>query len=376
MKILLVEDEQSTRELLATVLSSHHYIVDAIADGTAALALATQWHYDLILLDILLPHLNGIEVCRRLRAQACPTPILMLTVKDSNEDVIIGLDAGADDYVAKSCDSSQLLARVRALLRRRGHILSSPILSWELLRLDPSSAQVSYGEKPLLLRPKEYHLLELFLRHPQRIFSRSAIIDQLWSIDDPPVEGSITNLIKDLRQRLRAAGMEIDLIETVYGLGYRLKTAPVDPKQTSLELPGEQTPAIRRAFNTQVDEDRSIGEQRGVAVIEKVTERFQVSLGKRIAVLEAAERSLNTSHFPTKKQENLRKEVHKLAGGLGTFGYVKASKIAQDIEDLFDEDQDQHTLAHHFSQLLKRLKQELNSSPTNSFNLLNYEEGA
>lgn len=376
MKILLVEDDPSTSELLSTVLSSHHYVVDAIADGTAALALATQWHYDLILLDILLPKLNGIEVCRRLRAQACPTPILMLTVKDSNEDVITGLDAGADDYVAKSCDSSQLLARVRALLRRRGHIPSSPVLTWGLLRLDPISAQVSYRENPLVLRPKEYHLLELFLRHPQRIFSRSAIIDQLWSIDDPPIEGSITNLIKDLRQRLKSAGMEIDLIETVYGLGYRLRTAPVEPTQTASEPTEKKETTRKKAFTTQAHEVKTIREQRGIAVIEKVTERFQVSLEKRIAVLETAERSLNTNPFPAEQQDELRKEAHKLAGGLGTFGYVKASKIAQDIEDLFDEAKDQRTLANHFSQLLERLKQELKSSSIPSSNSLRYEEEA
>lgn len=340
MKLLVIEDDQDTSELLSAKLSAHRYAVDAIADGSDGLELASQWSYDLILLDVLLPTLNGVEVCRRLRARNCQTPILMLTAKDANEDVIAGLDAGADDYVAKSCDDSQLLARVRALLRRGANAASAPVLTWGLLSLDPASAQVAYNQKAIALRPKEYTLLELFLRNPQRIFSRSSIIDHLWSMEETPVEGSVTNLIKDLRQRLKAAEMDADLIETVYGLGYRLKPAP---EQESVS-----------------PDDRTVREQRGKAAIEQIAVRFRKSLEQRITGLEAVARSIQAGSFSLQQQQTTRKEVHKLAGGLGTFGYSKASEIAQAIEQLLEPDVTEKTLiATQFSQLLNELKQEL-----------------
>lgn len=344
MKLLVIEDDQDASELLSAKLSAHRYAVDAIADGSDGLELASQWSYDLILLDVLLPTLNGVEVCRRLRARNCQTPILMLTAKDANEDIVAGLDAGADDYVAKSCDDSQLLARVRALLRRGANAASAPVLTWGLLSLDPASAQVAYDQKTIALRPKEYTLLELFLRNPQRIFSRSAIIDHLWSMEETPVEGSVTNLIKDLRQRLKAAGMDADFIETVYGLGYRLKPAP-----------GQESASAS---------DRTVREQRGKAAIERIAARFRESLEQRIATLEAAARSIQAGHFNLQQQQAARKEIHRLAGGLGTFGYGKASEIAQAIEQLLESNVTEKALvanqfSHQFAQLLNELKQEL-----------------
>lgn len=347
MKILLVEDDPHTSEFLLTTLANHHYAVDPIADGGAGLDLAARWQYDLILLDILLPTLNGIEVCRRLRAEGCQTPILMLTMKDANEDVIAGLDAGADDYVAKSCDPSQLLARVRALLRRGNNAASSPVLTWGQLCLNPASAQVTYDQKEISLRPKEYSLLELLLRHPQRVLSRSAIIDHLWSIEETPVEGSVTNLIKDLRQRLKSVSLEADLIETVYGLGYRLKPAP------SPDRFQENTASDR-------GDDWQARHQRGIRAIEQIKERFQASLEERIAALEEIERSLESGQFNVQQQQTMRREVHSLAGGLGTFGCAKASEIAQAIERLLEsKDSRKVPLANQFSKLLNELKQEL-----------------
>ncbi|HEY9302336.1 MAG TPA: response regulator transcription factor, partial [Phormidium sp.] len=226
MKILLVEDDQFTRELLLAKLTTHRYIVELAADGQIGLELATLWNYDLIILDLQIPKLDGISVCRQLRSSGCTTPILILTAKDSNDDIVTGLDAGADDYVAKPFDPAQLLARIRALLRRGSVNVSVTVLSWGNLSLDPALAQVKYQQQIVTLRSKEYNLLELFLRYPQRIFSRNAIIDHLWKIDNCPTEHAVTNLIKDLRRQLKAAGMKEELIDTVYGLGYRVKTPP------------------------------------------------------------------------------------------------------------------------------------------------------
>ena len=401
MKILFIEDDQPTSELISATLSAHRYAVDTIADGSVGLELATQWSYDLILLDVLIPTLNGIEVCHRLRAQGCQTPILMLTTKDSDDDVIAGLDAGADDYVAKSCAPShtnlkseqgrskrmqgcnldgddapkiichlhrlnwyQLLARVRALLRRGGNAASAPVLTWERLCLDPALAQVTYNQEPIALRPKEYSLLELFLRSPQRILSRSNIIDHLWSMEESPVEGSVTNLIKDLRQRLKSAGMAIDMIETVYGLGYRLKAAPTEDARTlkrqDKEIARDQAEiALPSVFAPQWGSDDEVRQQRGIAEIQRITERFRVSLEQRIALLEAAERSLQAGNFSLKQRQAAQTEAHKLAGGLGTFGYGKASEVAQAIEGLLETELSQTRLANQVSQLLKALKQEL-----------------
>jgi DNA-binding response OmpR family regulator/HPt (histidine-containing phosphotransfer) domain-containing protein len=380
MKILLVEDDLHTSELVSATLSAHRYAVDAIADGAAALDLITQWSYDLILLDIMLPSLNGIDLCRRLRTHACDTPILMLSAKDSTDDIVAGLDAGADDYLVKSGDSCQLLARMRALLRRSGNISAAPRLSWGLLCLDPASARVTYDQVDIALRPKEYTLLELFLRYPRRIFSRSAIVEHLWSMEDTPVEGSITNLIKDLRQRLKSIGMGMDLIETVYGLGYRLKEAP--EKSGAIAPPPTYRPSsVKQSITEQgcadhstvsksvlaedCGDDGAMPEPPGMATIQRISDRFHQSLKHRIAALEAAERSLQAGQLSFEQRKIARTEVHKLAGGLGTFGCDKASEIAQAIEALFDANLSQESLlTDQLSQLLHDLKQELEQSPT------------
>lgn len=364
MKILLVEDDRSTCEMLSDFLSAHHYAVDTIADGLAGLELATQWEYDLILLDFMLPTLNGVEVCRHLRAQGCQTPILMLTIKDANEDVIAGLDAGADDYVAKTCATSQLLARMRALLRRSRSRLAAPVLRWENLSLDPAAARVMYGQQEIFLRPKEYALLELFLRHPQRIFSRSAIIDHLWPLEETPVEGLVTSLIKDLRQRLKAAGMKPDLIETVYGLGYRLKseTAPSQGtrQQEDRDIGGKPELPPQPSVLTIDPEGEDQRSQRGMTAIQRIAHRFQVSVESRMIVLEAAERSLRLGQFSPEQRNATCTEVHKLAGGLGTFGCAEASRVAQALEDLLDSQEPYETqFASQFSHLLQELKQNL-----------------
>lgn len=365
MKILLVEDDEQTSNFLSATLSAHRYAVDIVADGAAGMDMASRWDYDLILLDVILPTLNGTEVCRRLRSHDPQTPILILTTQDSDEDVIAGLDAGADDYVSKSCTSSQLLARVRALLRRSSTIPLTPVLTWGELCLDPTIARVTYAQTVVPLRPREYSLLELFLRNPQRLLSRRAIIDHLWPIEETPVEGSITNLIKDLRQRLKASGMESDLIETVYGLGYRLKTSPTSPqsvaKQSSVDCPGQEAVNLVTSINEEGQpEDWCIRQQRGTVRIQAIVNRFQTSLAKRLQTLQALEQSFQVGELSAQQRHDAKTEIHKLAGGLGTFGYTKASKIAQAMEQLMEtHTKQEQDCIRQFSQLLEQLQQEL-----------------
>ena len=166
MKILLVEDDLPTRDLLVFHLTAARYTVEQATDGITAQELATLWNYDLIILDVKIPGLDGLSLCRWLREQGMSTPILMLTAQTGDAAVVTGLDAGADDYVTKPFEVSQVLARIRALLRRGVRAATIPILAWGQLCLDPTLAQVTYGDLVVPMTPKEYSLLELFLRYP------------------------------------------------------------------------------------------------------------------------------------------------------------------------------------------------------------------
>ncbi|KOP22789.1 multi-component transcriptional regulator [Hapalosiphon sp. MRB220] len=348
MKILLVEDDLSICEFLSGTLTAYRYTVDIATDGKLGLELALQGEYCVILLDVMLPRLDGLSICRQLRDHKCQTPILMLTAKDSDEDIVMGLDVGADDYVTKPCEPSQLIARIRALSRRQVRVIPYSVLAWGNLCLDPNLIQVSYEQQLIALSPKEYSLLELFLRHPQRIFSRSSIIDRLWSIDESPTDAAVTNLIKDLRRKLKSAGMVEELIETVYRLGYRLKVAPQKEKQEEKEA--KQQPS---------DLD-----QEGLVLIEEATQEFYASLPERMKVLETAARSLQVDYLDSIQRGRVTEEAHRLAGALGTFGYVKGSELARAIEQLFsDQSELGEQQVTQFLQLLAQLQQEIAKSP-------------
>ncbi|MBW4648244.1 MAG: response regulator transcription factor [Kastovskya adunca ATA6-11-RM4] len=221
-KILLIEDDERIAEALAEDLTDRHYAVDIAHDGQLGAELAESFSYDLILLDVMLPKVDGITLCRKLRAEGVSLPILMLTARDSVDDRVIGLDAGADDYLVKPFELQELSARIRALLRR-GNSTFSPLLEWGDLRLNPNTCEVFYEARLLSLTPKEYSLLELFLRHNRRVFSRAQILEHLWSFEEIPEEATVKAHIRGLRQKLKSAGVPVNLIETVYGLGYRLK---------------------------------------------------------------------------------------------------------------------------------------------------------
>lgn len=222
MRLLLVEDDEQLVDALVEILTDkQHYIVDAAGDGEIGWQFVEAAPYDLIVLDVMLPKLDGIRFCQRLREREYMTPVLMLTAKDASGDRVMGLDAGADDYVLKPFDLPELLARIRALLRR-GNTAMPPILEWGDLRFDPSKCEVTYQGQPLHLTPKEYGLLELLLRHQGRILSRSTIIDRLWSFDNPPSENTVKVHLKSLRKKLKAVGVPANAVETVYGQGYRL----------------------------------------------------------------------------------------------------------------------------------------------------------
>lgn len=221
MRILLVEDDMRLAETLAEALTDQRYVVDIVTDGEAGWHQAKALDYDLLVLDVMLPELDGISLCHRLRSHKYNLPILMLTACDTINDEVTGLDVGADDYIVKPVDLQKLFARIRALLRR-GSLTASPVLEWGNLRLNPSTCEVSYGQMPIHLTPKEYALLELLLRNGRRVLSRSVMIEHVWSLDSPPEEHTVKVHIRGLRQKLKAAGASEDLIETVHSMGYRL----------------------------------------------------------------------------------------------------------------------------------------------------------
>ncbi|TVQ18445.1 MAG: DNA-binding response regulator [Leptolyngbya sp. DLM2.Bin15] len=222
MRILVVEDDVQLADMLTEALTNRQYTVDVADDGEVAWDWCATFSYNLILLDITLPKLDGIRFCQKLRDRNMTVPILMLTARDTIGDKIIGLDAGADDYMVKPFDLDELMARIRALLRR-GNVAPHSNIVWGKLYLNPSTYDVSYAHEPVALTPKEYALLELLVSNGRRVMSRPGIIERLWNLDESPTEEAVKFHIKTLRQKLRAAGAPEDFIETVHGLGYRLK---------------------------------------------------------------------------------------------------------------------------------------------------------
>lgn len=221
MKILLVEDDSRISGAIAEVLREQNHTVELADDGDLGWELAQDVSFDLIVLDLQLPKRDGLLLCQQLRQVGKTTPILMLTARDGRDDKIIGLDAGADDYVVKPFDLPELLARIRALLRRNT-VAFATMLSWERVQLDPNTCKASYSSQPLGITPKEYALLELLLRQGSRVLSKRDIVNHLWAFEDSPGEETVKVHVRSLRKKLREAGAPANLIENVYGLGYRL----------------------------------------------------------------------------------------------------------------------------------------------------------
>lgn len=221
MRILLVEDDNRITKPLAEDLRYQNHTVDIARDGIEGWDYIQLANYDLILLDLMLPKLDGIVLCKRLRVAKSNALILMLTARDTTSDKVLGLDAGADDYLVKPFELEELAARIRALSRRIPE--TKPlILSHGDLQLNPSNCTVTYGNQSVFLTPKEYMILECFLRNPAQVLTRAAILDKLWDFDRSSGEGTVKTHITNLRSKLKAAGSSENFIETVYGIGYRL----------------------------------------------------------------------------------------------------------------------------------------------------------
>lgn len=303
MRLLLVEDDEALAQTLSAALTTQHYVVDVAIDGQEGWEYAQAFTYDLMLLDVSLPKLDGISLCRRLRQESYSGPIMLLTAKGDSADKVTGLDAGADDYVVKPCTVQELFARIRALLRRP-KASGSPVLEWGDISLDPSTCECTYKGSPLSPSPKEYSLLFLFLRHPRRVLSRSTIMEHLWSFEDPPSEDTVRAHIKGLRRKFKAVGAD-DIIETVYGLGYRLK--PLKEIQKYREDQTKQ--AVAEAWN-----------------------KFKQPMLDRLSILEQAAVAIRAGSLTEELRILAQKEAHKLVGSLGMFGLERGSRLARAFE--------------------------------------------
>ena len=312
MRILLIDDDEPLMEVLANNLIEQHYAVDIATTGEMGWEFILLFNYDLVVLDWMLPDIDGISLCQRIRAEGYEMPIMLLTARDRHGDKVKGLDAGADDYVVKPFNFEELTARIRALLRRDIQV-SSPVLQWDKMTLDPRTHEVKHLEQLLPLTPKEYGLLELFLRHPQQVFSPGAIIDSLWAGEDPPGEEAVRTHIKGLRQKLKASGMAKDTIQTVYGVGYRLKATAEEQPQLVNNKTESNKEKIKRAWS----------------VFKDVTQ-------ERLNILEQLKAALISDRLSDELYHEAKSAAHKLAGSLGGFGFPEGSNVAKQIETLLN----------------------------------------
>ncbi|MGD1856119.1 MAG: response regulator [Leptolyngbyaceae cyanobacterium] len=317
MKVLLVDDDNALADVLTQQLTGQNYVVDRVADGEMGWSYASTFDYDLIVLDWVLPHLSGLQLCRRLRSGGYGTPILLLSSKGQQVDKIQGLEAGADDYLVKPFDIEELLARIRVLMRR-ALAEPQPILAWGDLCLDPVSCDVTYQGYPVTLTAKEYALLELFLRHAHQVFSTSALLDQIWSSDEFPSEATVRSHIRGLRQKLKTAGISTDVVETVRGLGYRLGTPTHAPKLA-----------------------QSVATERRAQYLEGLTQTWQTHKGesiKRWHTLATLAATLQQQGLNEQQWMQAKQIAHSLAGTLGIFGLMEGHRLALQIEQLLQTD--------------------------------------
>ncbi|MFE9099437.1 response regulator transcription factor [Actinomadura geliboluensis] len=233
-RILVVDDEPAVRESLSSSLEFEGYRVAGAADGVTALDQVQRDTPDLVVLDVLMPRMDGLTTCRRLRALGATMPVLMLTARDMVGDRVTGLDAGADDYLAKPFELDELLARVRALLRRAA-MTAAPaapaagaarqdVLAFDDLRMDTRTREVTRAGRAVELTRTEYMLLEMFLAHPRQVLTREQILETVWGFDFEPASNSLDVYVMYLRRKTEAGGLP-RLVHTVRGVGYVLRTA-------------------------------------------------------------------------------------------------------------------------------------------------------
>lgn len=222
MRILIVEDELHLSEALTQILKKHNYSVDAVHDGRAGLDYALSGIYDLLLLDIMLPEMDGVTVLKTLRQKGISTPVILLTAKGEISDMVTGLDYGADDYIAKPFASEILLARIRAVLRRKSEVIPDDVLKLEDIELNTANLKLTVKGKEIKLNLKEFQLLELLMLRKQAVTSKEQIIEKLWGFDSDAEHNNVEVYISFLRKKLTFLNSEVQ-ISTIRNVGYVLE---------------------------------------------------------------------------------------------------------------------------------------------------------
>ena len=222
MRILVIEDEVQLADAVSEILKRNKYFVDTVYDGADGLDYALTGVYDCILLDVMLPKMNGFEVLSNLRQEKISTPVIMLTAKSEVEDKITGLDGGADDYITKPFNTNELLARIRATTRRKGELVDDNCISFENLKLMKNSCSIAYGENDIKLSLKEFQIMELLISNPHRIRPKERIIEKIWGYESDVEYNNIEVYISFLRKKLSTMCSDIQ-IKTARGIGYSLE---------------------------------------------------------------------------------------------------------------------------------------------------------
>ncbi|AUT03517.1 response regulator receiver protein [Nostoc sp. CENA543] len=351
MKILCIEDDVNLVLMLKAVLVNQGYQVDLAEDGEAGWQLAQKYSYNLIILDLLLPKIDGMHLCKLLRSNDSidvqhnrNTPVMLMTALDTVTNKVTGLDVGADDYIVKPFNMDEFLARIRVLLRRSGNQISA-CLNWGELCLNPNTCEVSYAGQPIHLFKKEYEILEMFLRHPQQIFSHNLLLDSLWEADEIPTHGALRAHIKGIRNKLKKAGAN-NIFETVYKLGYRLKPLAVaNASQITITTPKKQfLPISISPTDSLIPELRELWHQ------------SRQSYQERLLIIQKAVTALVAGKLTPEQQHEAEREAHTLIGSLGSFGLDKSSDICRQIQQIL---QQAHLLGKPKAEELKLLVAQL-----------------
>lgn len=331
MRILLIDDDKILVESLKRSLTECNYVVDVVFNGDQGWTYGSTYGYDLIILEIVLPDINGIDLCRYFRENDYQMPILFLTSKNTSIDKIQALDSGADDYAVKPFNFEELNARIRALLRRESSNFLS-ILNWGELQLNTCSQEVSYNDNLLSLTAKEYTFLELLLHHDRSVLDVNDIIEGLWNADEVPSPATVRSHLKSLRRKLQQAGAPHNFIETVRGQGYRLKTLPESERFPDPAKPNKHLEALGTIW-----------------------EKYHQKSRKQLKFLEQVSEAIASNSLDLEKQEKARLVAHSLTENLGIFGLEQGSQLAQKLEHCL---QDNCLQFMQFSELLEALKQE------------------